>query len=252
MKLINKYKTKIKTELLKLSNQFKEIKPVLKEYKINNINIKSYDYNSSTAIDSVCKELKKDCYNIEHIPFEDNDIVMDIGAHVGVFSIYLAKKFPFIKIYSYEPIPENYENLAKNIEINNVKNITIFNKAITGDRRTLDMSMHFINTGGATAQLKNIKLPEHSYYNVESLTLDDIFETQNIKKCKLLKIDCEGSEYEILFNSKELRNIEYLSGEFHINEYLKNKDYSIEKLYEYCKKYIKPKNITYTCCYMAE
>lgn len=178
--------------------------------------------------------------------------MIDIGAHVGVFSIYLAKKYPFIKIYSYEPVPENFQNFKKNIQINNVLNIKIYNKAITCDGRNLKMTMHFLNTGGASAQLKNMQLPEHSYYNVESENLDDIFETHNIKKCKLLKIDCEGSEYEILFNSKRLNSIEYLSGEFHINEYLKNKGYSIEGLYEYCKKYVKLKNISYTSCDMAE
>ncbi len=79
---------------------------------------------------------------------------------------------------------------------------------------------------------------------VPSVSLQDVFGQHKIKKLKLLKIDCEGSEYEILYNTspKTLMNIEYLQGEFHR---LKDGDEKNcpEKLIEFCEKYIPSENI---------
>lgn len=60
-----------------------------------------------------------------------------------------------------------------------------------------------------------------------------------IKELKLLKIDCEGSEYEILYNTNEeiLKRIKSLRGEFHENKRL-TEEYDVENLYSYVRQYI--------------
>jgi len=57
---------------------------------------------------------------------------------------------------------------------------------------------------------------------------------------KKYKIDCEGCEYEILYNtpSELLKRVEYLRGEFHDILILKKQGYTINKLRKYCKNYI--------------
>lgn len=224
----------------------------LRKAKVNGIALKFFDHESSAALEIVKRELEDDHYGIESMPFETDDVVIDIGGHVGIFSIYLAKRYPFVQIYAFEPMPESYQHFKQNIELNDVTNIEVYNKAVTHDGRTIDMIAHHSNTGGATANLKDMRLPEHSYYTVESVTLDGVFTMCQIDQCKLLKIDCEGSEHEILLNTTRLEQVQYLSGEFHINAHLSSQGYSIADLYAYCQRFIPVENIHYTSCHMAE
>ena len=204
--------------------------------KLGGLDFKFYDCIFSGTVEFVCGEMES--YNFDSIDFKDGDVVIDIGGNVGIVSIYLAKKYPFIKIYAFEPVKQNYENFLKNIELNNIDKdiIKVFNFAITKDRRDVILTTPINNSGGSNIydfRISNEILNNNSI--AKSITFDDIFDSNNISKCKLLKIDCEGAEYEILYNANEenLKNCEYMRGEFHIS-----RD-KIESLKDYCKKYIK-------------
>jgi len=202
----------------------------------------------SESVNMIAHELNNNEYDF-NIDFKEGDIVIDIGANVGMVSILLAKKFPFLKIYSFEPLKENYDNFIKNIELNNIPKevITAENKAVTKDGRSITMSINSANKGGSSTtdviSINSIMTKENS--QVESITLEEIFKKYNINKLKLLKIDCEGSEYEILYNADTnlLKNIENLRGEFHENKNLTD-EYDIDKLCEYVSKYIKNYKVT--------
>jgi len=127
-----------------------------------------------------------------------------------------------------------------------------FNRAITGDGRRLNMIVGPWNTGSGSACLRDMRLPGHLYYKIRSVTLDDILERYGIGRCKLLKIDYEGSEYEILLNAKHLGRIEYLRGEFHTNKLLMGKGFKPHELAARCGRFIRPENIEYYARYMAE
>ncbi len=220
---------------------------------VNGILLDITDHPTSIVRDEVKECLNEDVYGIELIDFKKGDVVIDIGANVGIVSIYLAKKFPDIKIFSYEPIPTNYANLLKNIENNTIANIQPFNLAITHDRRNLDMLVHSAsNSGGATACLENMNLEGHDFYKIHSITLDDIFLENNIESCRLLKIDVEGSEHEILLNSKVLNRIEYLGAEFHINGRLKNQGYSNQRLKDHCSAFFASEKMNVQQIQLAE
>ena len=202
----------------------------------------------SESVNMIAHELNNNEYDF-NIDFKEGDIVIDIGANVGMVSILLAKKFPFLKIYSFEPLKENYDNFIKNIELNNIPKGVIIaeNKAVTKDGRLITMSINSANKGGSSTtdviSINSIMTKENS--QVESITLEEIFKKYNINKLKLLKIDCEGSEYEILYNTDTnlLKNIENLRGEFHENKNLTD-EYDIDKLCEYVSKYIKNYKVT--------
>lgn len=211
------------------------------------------DFAESLAADAIASELSHDAYQVNDIGFEPGDIVLDLGGHVGMFSIYLAKKFPFVRIYSFEPSLANYEHFRMNLSANQVKNVQVFNRAVTKDGRILGMIAYYqSNSGGVTAQLRNMKLPGRVNFKVKSLTLDAIFNQKQIQRCKLLKMDIEGSEYEVLLTSSCLDQVDYLVGEFHINDYLAEKGYSIEALHEHLKQFIPERNIRFTSLRMAE
>ncbi len=222
--------------------------------KFDGFEIRVCDIIESLALKAIYNELRDGHYDFSNIDFKKGDIVVDIGAHVGVISMYLAKKYPDITVYSYEPFPDNFSNLYYNVrDLNNLTNIKTFPKAVTSDGRRLNMICNVKdNTGGATSNLKDMNLFGHKTVTIDSVTLDSILEDNNIEKCKLLKIDCEGSEHEILYTSKLLNRIEYLVGEFHINNHLENKGYSLEKLMFRCFNYMERNKVKVNFIRMAE
>ncbi|MEG6586802.1 FkbM family methyltransferase [Dendrosporobacter sp. 1207_IL3150] len=220
----------------------------VKTHRINGIDLTISDHFASKTTDIIASELNQDCYKFSQMAFSENDNVIDVGGHVGMVSIFLAKKYPFINIYSFEPCPGNYHNFLKNIELNQVKNIHLYNKAVTKDGRKLLMALHCSNTGGATSQMEASKMINYYTHQVDSIDLDKFLEETGIEKCKLLKIDCEGSEYEILLNLRRLGIFEYLTGEVHLNAHLSSQGYSLDTLYKHCQAFIKPENITFVPC----
>jgi FkbM family methyltransferase len=219
---------------------------------IRGVRLKLVDRRSSGTLEGLQRELAADCYGVERVPLTPKDFVIDIGAHVGTFSIYLAKRFPDIRIYAFEPVPETYAYLCRNLELNGVTNVEAYNLAVTRDGRKLPMIAHPSNTGGATTNLRDLQLADHKHYEVESVTLEDIFRDHAIDRCRLLKIDCEGSEYEILLHTPLWSRIDYLSGEFHMNAHLAAQGYSIDELARHCRQMLSPDRIRYTACYMAD
>jgi FkbM family methyltransferase len=152
------------------------------------------------------------------IDFQPGDVVLDLGANLGIISILLAKKFPFIKIYSFEASPINYQNFIKNIEDNNCDNITPFNLAVwsTSDL-TVEIPTSPTNSGGSSIYYKSEFFEQYPVSKVQTISLEDIFDQNNIDNCKLLKIDVEGAEYEIFrtFPEEKLSNIKNIGIEFH-------------------------------------
>jgi FkbM family methyltransferase len=160
-------------------------------------------------------------------------------------SILLAKKYPFLKIYAFEPVKQNYENFLRNLELNEIPpgTVSVENVAVTKDSRDVSVWVNDVNFGASKVSSGEIN-PDLAI--VSSKTLQQIAETNGINKIKLLKIDCEGSEYEIIYGAPPelLLNIEYLHGEFHIFNHNYDDDYNPDKLYAYCLKYIEKNKIS--------
>lgn len=74
--------------------------------------------------------------------------VIDIGGHIGIFSILMGKKLKAGKVYVYEPFPENFSLLKENIELNGCSNIVVFNKAVCGENEKREIFKSEKNTGG--------------------------------------------------------------------------------------------------------
>jgi len=142
-------------------------------------------------------------YNSKKIQIRKDDIIIDIGAHIGLFTIYVSQFCTNGRIYCYEPIKENYDLLAYNIELNNIKNTIIFQKAVTDKSSVVRM---FLNQDAAA---HSVFTESDEYVDIESVSLKDIFDSNEIKKCDLLKLDCEGSEY-IILNSLPDSYFEYI------------------------------------------
>jgi FkbM family methyltransferase len=216
-------------------------------YGIRGIALAAYDEAGSDSADRVAWELFHDTYGFEHIPFAPGDIAIDIGAHVGLVSIYLAKRWPFLRIHAFEPHPVNWQNCVDNLGINNVTSVQLSRLAVTADRRPLVLRSLRGNTGGATAVFD---MPgADSVPAVSSVTLDDILDMTLApgQRCRLLKIDCEGSEYEIL-PSPALARVDYLAGEFHGDACDADAGHQIQALCTRCARYVRPERLHIIGC----
>jgi len=222
--------------------------------RIGGVELKAFDYVYSASLEVTVCELAADIYRIADIPFEKGDVVIDIGAYIGLFGMALAKKHPDITVYAFEPISINYQNILRGLEANGIQNVRAFHLAITGDGRELEMLYCHGFMGGSTSrqiQRENIS-SAHLFEKVRSKTLDQIFDEFGIQSCKLLKIDCEGSEYEILQASRYLDRIGYVRGEFHMNKTLVAQGFSYDRLVDFLARKIRRENIFYVPSNMAD
>ncbi len=151
-------------------------------------------------------------YLPEGFMFKTDATVIDIGGHIGSFAALAGILAKNGRVYTFEPDTDNFRQLQENISINKLGNVRAHNMAVT-------------NTSGKRTFFKDhLNCAEGGFFKkggssveVPTLTLEDIFRTNNITSCDLLKIDCEGSEYEILLGAPDsiLNKIKKISMELH-------------------------------------
>jgi len=150
-------------------------------------------------------------YDIEDFEINVNDTVIDIGAHIGLFSLLVSQRCKTGKILSFEPVRENFDLLVSNLKLNHIENVLPFNMAVS---KNLDKLNLFLNDDQSAHSI----FPKSSEsISVESTSLQKIFEENKISSCKLLKLDCEGAEYEIIDSlpSEYLNKIQNIVMEYH-------------------------------------
>jgi FkbM family methyltransferase len=150
----------------------------------------------------VLNEIEKE-YLLDDLHLTQDDFVIDLGAHTGVVSMYIAKKYG-CRVESYEPSPRNFEHLVRNIKLNGLETLVLpVNMAVTKDGRDVRIGNNPLNWGG------------NNIYGegdlVRSTTLAQIITSP----VTLLKIDCEMAEFEILENLAPLYSVKHIRGEFH-------------------------------------
>ncbi|MDC1130510.1 FkbM family methyltransferase [Pelagibacteraceae bacterium] len=136
----------------------------------------------------------------------------DIGANLGLYSIYYAKKFD-AKVFSFEPSFKNLELLARNIRLNSLQeHITIISNPLTDKFLVSKYFQGDFKAGAAEASFDNKEyIKEHEiknkhtimnkekiFYNTLGISIDNLIDKNLIDLPKLIKIDVDGNEIEIL------------------------------------------------------
>lgn len=136
------------------------------------------------------------------------DIVVDIGASIGAFSVLAAKRGA--RVYAYEPTPRSFKLLIRNIPESNV---AAYELAVADKIGYAE----FFETGGDEGN-SLISVPGAiSSFRVATTTLSSIIE--QVGHCNFLKMDCEGGELAILENVTEetFKKIDYIAMKYHQN-----------------------------------
>jgi len=167
-------------------------------------------------VDILYDEIFKDEIYTKFFDFKENDIVLDLGANIGVYSLYAIEKMPSInKIYMVEPFMQNFDYMVRNIMHNRKDDIHkfIFIKAAISKNG-------FYGVGGTDIGicLNSLELSDITE-QTKTFSLVDFIKFYNIEKVDIIKMDIEGSELEMFnddaFNYINDNNINRICGELH-------------------------------------
>lgn len=200
------------------------------KFKINNKKVNIAGNSVWSMIEEV---IISDSYHLKKLM--NPKVILDVGANVGIFSIHAATLFPNCKIYSFEPSLDNFQLLKSNTI--DFPNIICLNMAL-GNTDGIgflscdkDNTAYKLTTDKTNSNICNI------------ITLETFIYNNSIKIIDSLKLDCEGSEYEILLS--DLKIVKQVVGEFHVIEskngdllktILKQQGFSIEQWREFPSK----------------
>lgn len=179
-------------------------------------------------------------YAASSVPVADGWTVIDVGAGLGEFAILVAHEHPTTEVYAFEPFPASFALLEENLRLNRLENVRAFRQAVGAASGTLTLAA----TGEAvqhTTTGSTVSGAARSTLEVAALSLDDLFRVHGLERCDYLKIDCEGCEFEILFNAAPatLARIDRICLEYHdgftahshpeLVDYLQRQGYQVER-----------------------
>ncbi|MFH1500708.1 MAG: FkbM family methyltransferase [archaeon] len=127
---------------------------------------------------------------------KSGDYVLDVGAHIGYYTLLLAKLVGKNgKVFSFEPDPENFKVLQKNVKENGYKNVILENKAVSNKNGRVKLFLSKINKGDTRIYptFNDKERESESRYEVDSVRLDTYLK-KNLKKIKFFKMDIQGAE----------------------------------------------------------
>ena len=175
------------------------------------------DYLSNRDYLFLLKAIFEEREYADYFPFYEDAVILDVGAHVGYFSLFASiNSGSHARIIAVEPDEKNYHTLQRNVIDAQRKNIEALHIALSDHNGDVEL---FQGNSVNHSLISNYALNEgrRSKTTVKSLTLDEMMKRTQIDHVDFLKLDCEGAEYAILLNTPQevFNNIHAISMEFH-------------------------------------
>lgn len=128
-------------------------------------------------------------------------LIVDCGGNIGLTSYFFAKKYPSSIIKCYEPDWKNY-SMAK-LNLSEFQNVQLFQNAIWSAKLKLQLSKDFRDGFEWSIQTRTIE-PDRFGDFVDAVTIQSIFKSSGFDQIDYLKVDVEGTEFEIFKESNDL------------------------------------------------
>jgi len=169
------------------------------------IKISKYDYRAYCPInkDDLINMTIREDEIIDHFRPKEKDIVVDIGAHIGRYTIISSKRIgPNGKVVAIEAEPGNFEMLNRNVNLNKLTNVTSLNYAVYSNQTKLKLYLPGKQSGFTIYNTIMVNRGKHQgkFIEVNGNTLDNLLEQNKINFANInwIKIDVEGAEFEVL------------------------------------------------------
>jgi FkbM family methyltransferase len=175
------------------------------------LGFKNYLFVFSLYITATLKRNRKEGDFLHFLSMLPEDsTILDIGANIGVMTVHIARKHPGSTVYSFEPVPENLNNIRRLLKFLKIKNVNIFEIALGNYDGTAEIIM---------PEYKHVKFHGLSHvegvegsegdsgikYSVAMHKLDDLPEMlELVKPVSGIKIDVENYEYNVLQGARKL------------------------------------------------
>lgn len=179
--------------------------------------------------------------------------IIDIGGNMGFFAMYSFLNKPKAKIYSFEPVPTNFSFLNNHKKEHSFLNWELYNVAVSDKSGEFDFyynhnySPEGVDVSASLFSSDKISTVENSHnkITVPVVSFLDWMKENNIKGCDILKLDCEGAEYNIAYSLPDelFKNIKYIVADVHpmtgkneniqaLSSFLKTKGYKVDVVNE--------------------
>jgi FkbM family methyltransferase len=151
-----------------------------------------------------------------HFTPKQGDIVVDVGAHIGKYTIIASKRVgPNGKVIAIEADPDNFDLLNRNIQLNKLSNVIALNYAVYSKEERIKLYLPSGGGGGLEESSSYTKYNTimsdraahgNEKFEVNANTLDYLLLSNMIKQEEVnwIKIDVEGAEYEVLKGAKDI------------------------------------------------
>lgn len=137
--------------------------------------------------------------------------VVDVGANVGMASLYFAARFPDARIHAIEPCPNTFERLKQNTAA--FPNITAHNLAISSANGE---ATFYVNAAHFGSSLRSRNTAAESEVQVKTMTMNAFLDQVGLDKVGLLKFDIEGNEAEMM-RGLDVGRVGQFIGELHFD-----------------------------------
>jgi FkbM family methyltransferase len=163
-------------------------------------------------------------YDVPKMPIRPGDVVIDVGANHGFFTCYAA--YQGARVLSFEPTAETHAQLIRNLQINGLSDRVVANPwAIGAEDGEIELLVTAELGGGRNTTIRrfaeraNIDIKKRRL--VPCRTLPSVWKEFGIDHVRLLKLDCEGAELDILrtLSSSHVEQIDALVAEYHAEAY---------------------------------
>jgi FkbM family methyltransferase len=173
--------------------------------------------SSSEAINQWIAKVHSECKASYPLPPPGLQMrtAIDIGANVGGFCLHAHNRFE--KIYAFEPLRENFLVLNELLKQTDITNVEAFNNAVhSKSGKTLNLVKGSTGCSGDVSCYENFDQKDDNFSGIcETISLSDILDVLEIEHVDYLKIDCEGSEYDIFENFEDFSKISLIVMEMH-------------------------------------
>ncbi len=157
-----------------------------KGYKFS-VNTDSYYASGQYETESIIKMLGD---------LDNKSVVYDIGANMGYYSLAFSKVVS--QVYSFEPLPKNYDLAKKHLELNNISNVNLNPYAITDKKQKLQFTNSLAHSSNTYMTDSTSFADKNSTIEVQGYSLDNLIYDLELPKPHFLKVDVEGAELDFL------------------------------------------------------
>lgn len=179
---------------------------------LSNVNGLDLDYAANQEGVPILKSIFIDREYADYFPFYEPATIIDVGGYLGYFTLFAARHTaPGARIWALEPSSANFRILKQNLAKNKVNNVVAIQKGLAAQTGTTRLSLH------SHSYNHSIIFSSADYENISLITLAQLLAERNIDRVDFLKLDCEGAEYDILFQMDKLTlsKVQTISLEFH-------------------------------------